>query len=442
MKINVNQIEPIGLTEFIKGIGSGDFSGQFVNYVFSDGYLGDNVVYASGGGQTISGQKTFATSPIVPYSGGTGAATSRKYIDDMDGQTLTLISNFSGNVFSSFSFVKATGSSGILSPNFSGIGGTRVLKSGNFVLVSGGGQSSSVFVTGSDAVVNPNFSGIGGTRIIESGNFVLISGGGSQAANNGDGINLSGNLTQTGASLLSIIASTGQQNSLAATTISGNLTQTGVDLLALLFSTGSNLSAVKVTGSAVMNTVNITGDGGLNITRSGDFVIISGGQGGGTFVESNTYNVTGTGNVYITPTASGDMYNTYNLISGRIDQPISISGITGNFVNMSFFFDEYNLEAGSNLLEGFVSRDFWFTGYALGAYSSGIGGSLSGLMYQRTTLNEKVQILPFSFENGIYFKSEKGYSQVISGMNRVGIDIFSVSTGVTGFTVGIFGVGY
>lgn len=230
----------------------------------------------------------------------------------------------------------------------------------------------------------PNFTGMGGTLIIQSGNFVLISGGAGGGGN----------------------------------------------------------SNVSVTGSSAIAAPNFTGMNGTLVIQSGNFVLISGSSVTSQFITNNTYNITGTGTNNIYPTSSGSMTNTYN-VSGTLNtNPLFLNGITGNFVNISFFFDETNLATGLNLIEGFVSRDFIFTGYAIGAYITGVAGVLTGIIYQRDTGNIKNQVTPFSFASGSFFTGKGGFNQTISGMNRIGIDIYRLLTGVTGVSIGIFGVGY
>lgn len=137
--------------------------------------------------------------------------------------------------------------------------------------------------------------------------------------------------------------------------------------------------------------------------------------------------------------ATGVLNNTFNAapISNNFTGPI-----TGNFVNISFFFEPYNLNTGLAQVEAFVARDFTFTGYAVGAQTSGTQGFMSGSLYQRTTLGVKVPFRDFSYNSGQFFTGVGGLSQTISGMNRVGIDILRLGTGMTGLTVGLFGVGY
>ena len=467
MKIYVKQIDEASLTAFVTGAAGASFSGQLNSYVQNGGYLGVNVVYSSGGFQIISGAKTFDASPTVPYSGGTGTAPSRLYVDNQITVATVLyqasLSGISGSIFNTganLSLVKVTGSSGIQIANFTGLGNVSTsLVSGGLIGISGnsndainlsgrlfntGANLSSVRVTGSSNIQTPNFTGMGGTLVIRSGDFVLISGGaGGAAAGNGDGINLSGNLFTTGANLSSVRV-TGSNNIQVPnfTGMGGTLVIQSGDFVLISGAGAGGGSSVSVTGSNTIALPNFTGMGGTLIIQSGNFVLVSGG-GGSTFVESNTFNITGTGTINITATSSGSMSNVYNNYSGTINtNPTILNGITGNFVNISFFFDEFNTATGLNLVEGFVSRDFTFTGYAVGAYVSGTHGRLSGAFYQRSQTNAKTQITPFSFESGMHFTGQGGFSQTISGMHRVGVDIFSLMTGITGISVGLFGVGY
>lgn len=136
----------------------------------------------------------------------------------------------------------------------------------------------------------------------------------------------------------------------------------------------------------------------------------------------------------------GEVNNTY---SNEGNVYTVLSGVTGNFVNMTFYFDAFTLETGLNVSEGFVSRDFSFTGYSLGVINSGNAGTaLTGKLYQRTTTNTKVNFADFSLANGSLFIANGGYNQTISGLNRIGVDLLGVPTGMTGLSVGVFGIGY
>ena len=89
--------------------------------------------------------------------------------------------NLSGNLTqtgANLSAVKVTGSSIINVANFTGVGGTLVIWSGNYILVSGAGigGGTNVQVSGSAILSTANFSGIGTAVVIQSGNYVLVSG--------------------------------------------------------------------------------------------------------------------------------------------------------------------------------------------------------------------------------------------------------------------------
>lgn len=491
MKIYVKQIDEASLTAFVTGAAGASLSGQLNSYLQNGGYLGVNVVYASGAPQIISGSKTFATSPTVPYSGGTGTAPSRLYVDNQIATATVLyqsnLSGISGSIFNTganLSVVKVTGSSGIQVANFTGLGNVNVsLVSGNLIGISGNSDdainlsgrlistgaasiaaaniysnsigtnlSGNLFTTGANLsavsitggfMQTPNFTGMGGTLVIRSGNFVLISGAGAGgAANNGDGVNLSGNLFTTGANLSSVRV-TGSNNIQVPnfTGMGGTLVIQSGSFVLISGAGGGGGSSVSVTGSSTIVAPNFTGMAGTLILQSGNFVLVSGATAT-TTLQINNFNITGTGTTYITNSASGNQTNTINNYSGTVNtNPIILNGVTGNFVNISFFFDEFNTATGLNLVEGFISRDFIFTGYAVGAYISGTHGRLSGALYQRNTINVKTQIVPFSFESGMHFTGQGGFNQTVSGMNRVGVDIFSLMTGVTGISIGLFGVG-
>lgn len=149
---------------------------------------------------------------------------------------------------------------------------------------------------------------------------------------------------------------------------------------------------------------------------------------------NNTYNSSGT----FTNNVTGNVNNVYN--GGTITNNIGYT--TGNFVNISFYYDEYNLYTGLNSIEAFVGRSFTFTGYAIGVINSGTQGFFSGSLYQRTPTNSKTNFINFSLNSGTFFTGIGGFSQEITGLNRVGLDIYRIGTGITGLSVGVFGVGY
>lgn len=419
MLINVNQLDSVGLTLFIQQASSGAaFSGNALNYLTNSGFIGPLAVWTSGGAQTVRGIKTF-TSPIgVPYTGGTGDSVARLYVDQSisaaSGVVNTSLIGASGVLSASLiatgaalSAVKVTGSSIISTVNFSGLGGTLVFTSGSFTFISGaagGAGSSNTKVTGSAAIATPNFTGVGSVTLTYDGTYVRVSGAGSTDSSG----YFETNFVHRG---------------LVTESISGLKIFTGALGVGNPTATGHAVNLGYLTGVSGSLYTSITGMTGYNVY--------------------NTFNITGTGSITNNLSATGNMTNVFN-VSGNITNvsTVNIGTITGNFVNMSFYFDQYSLVTGLNQVESFVSRDFIFTGYALGVINTGTQGFFSGGLYQRTATNTKVAVTQFSLNSGMFFSGRGDFNQTVSGMNRIGFDIYLIGTGITGLSVGIFGVGY
>lgn len=454
MKVNVNQIDSVGLTLFVQQASSGAaFSGSFVNYVASSGWLGPNVVSTTGGSQDVSGVKRF-TNPIgVVYAGGTGDTVAQLFVTDRiasaSGALNTALTTISGALESGNSAFTVTGSTIVNVANITGGGNVQVTLVGGQLVVSGaaGGGSASVQVTGSSAISAPNITGKGSVTATYDGTYVILSG----APSAGGAPNA---VFTTGVNLLTGISYTFTGSPLVA---APTLPSGAVNLVYLSGFSGVMTGAIQAT-SGVLN-FQMTGASGALAARD---LAISGalqaqiGAGGGT---TSNFAITGTGTINIALNASGNMTNTIN-VSGNATNTFNATGtfnntfngsnvntfnvgvVTGNFVNMSFYFEAYNLNTGLNLIETFVGRNFTFTGYAVGAQTSGTQGFLSGSLYQRTQINGKVPFAAFSFNSGMFVTGVGGLSQTISGLNRVGLDIVNLGTGMTGVTVGLFGVGY
>lgn len=81
--IRVKQIESAELKTFISDtLSEGAFSGALYDHYTNSGFLGNTIVYATGGDQIIDGQKTFNISPNIPYIVESGQAVSKQYVDD------------------------------------------------------------------------------------------------------------------------------------------------------------------------------------------------------------------------------------------------------------------------------------------------------------------------------------------------------------------------
>lgn len=407
--IFAKQLDPTSLSLFVQQAISGSaFSGNLIAYVTQSGWLGDTVVYASGSPQTILGLKTFAVSPLVQYSGSTGSAPSTQWVLDKDltlsgvltGQLatnlvvsgtsgvlnskityesglaatgLSSLSGFTTNMSGALSAVRVTGSATIPIVNFTGLGGTLVIHSGNQVFISGGSAGSNTSVTGSAAISAPNFTGVGTVTATYDGTYVKISGAASAGG------------------------------------VPDTVTTTGTYVLAGGYTfSGSPLVPTPTVPSGATNILFVSGVSGVLAARD---VTISG-------VLQTAINAASTVNNY------------------------TFSGITGNFVNMAYWFDSTTLATGLNAVEAMVGRSFFFTGYGIGVINTGTQGLFSGSLYQRTQTNTKTNFVDISLNSGVYFRATGGFNQEISGLNRVGLDIYLIGTGITGLSIGVFGVGY
>lgn len=481
-KIAVKQLNESELTSFVALASSGDaFAQNMAAFAAASGTFGGNVVYTTGTSD-ITGVKTFRDSPIVPYLGGTGTAPSTRYVNDQDlalsgvltgqfptsasiaitsgilstgitslsgyvdgvsgvlqtaitanGTSITSLSGYVNGASGALSAVRVTGSATIPIAHFTGLGGTLIIHSGDYILVSGaaGGGSSNTSVTGSAAISAPNFTGVGTVTLTYDGTYVKVSGAaGADATLSGYVENsfvhrygdesVTGVKTFVSSPLVPNATTTGQAINL------GQLSGTSGVLASLAGGTTNNYYitgtgvVTALSSGTVTNTFNIT-SGTTNVNNA----------------QTSTNTITASGTT--TVINSGTATNTFN---GAVNSYTNINQPTGNFVNISFWYDQYNLATGLNSIETSIGRSFTFTGYSLGAINSGTQGFFSGSFYQRTPTNTKTTFVDISLNSGLFFTANGGYNQEISGMNRLGIDIYSIGTGITGLSVGIFGVGY
>lgn len=136
----------------------------------------------------------------------------------------------------------------------------------------------------------------------------------------------------------------------------------------------------------------------------------------------------------------------WTILAKQADVGVFINSgiITGNFVNLSFFLEP--VATGLNAAEAFVSRTFQYTGYALGCVTSGtapeIGNFiLSGNVYVRELNNTKTILHSFTFNTGVYSYVSGNLAYTVTGMNRMGVDLTSTLSGISKFSVGLFGFG-
>lgn len=463
--INALQIDPTSLALIIQQTASGAaFSGNVINYVQGGGYLGPNVVSTTGGAQVVLGSLTMVNPITVPYVGGSGQSVARKYVDDQ-------IASSSGTLTGAFASLTANQSingSNIFALPLTVANPTATGHATNLLYVSG--------VSGAlQVLINAGGGGGGGApnAVFQSGNQTIsglktftgaVSVGVPTAT--GHAVNL-GYLTGVSGILASAGVGPGYSGYVENTfvhrgtideAISGVKTFTGALTVGTPLLTGHAVNLGYLTGVSGLLNTQMIGTSGILSARD---LAISGAlqaQIGGGGVTNNFY-ITGTGTINTTLSASGNQTNTFtvsglttntfnlsgavsNTFNGNSTDTFNITSVTGNFVNLSFFFEAYNLNTGLNQVESFIARNFTFTGYAVAAQTSGTQGFLSGSLYQRSPLGVKTNFRDFSYNSGQFFTGVGGLSQTISGMHRVGIDLLNVGTGMTGVTVGLFGFGY
>ena len=248
--ININQIDQAGLTSFIQLASSGAaFSGNFVSYVINSGWLGNNVIATTGGNQTVLGTKTFTGAIGVPYSGTTGQTVARLYVDTF----INLVSGYAQTSLASSN----NGLSGFLSSGLTATGATIVNSLNNLSglvianLFTTGSILSAVKVTGSSIIQIANFTGLGGTLVIYSGNQIFISGAAGGAA----GTTVNDPMYVTGNQLVS-----GLKRFISGMEVLNSTSPSGVTNFAFLSGVSGVLNAAILAGGGAPNAVFTTGD--------------------------------------------------------------------------------------------------------------------------------------------------------------------------------------
>lgn len=155
------------------------------------------------------------------------------------------------------------------------------------------------------------------------------------------------------------------------------------------------------------------------------------------------------------PTQSGNVIN-----KGYLDAQtgtlasqnyVNDSGRKYNHVVFSSYFDF--IYTGTNFNEIWVNDPMIVTGLRIGAIQSGtfagvlnsgasgipLFGPLTGRFYQRGINNDKVSIAPFSFNSGVIYQETFLPNLQVSGLSRIGIDIYSGLSGIGGVSFGLFG---
>jgi hypothetical protein len=387
--IQARQIDSTSLNAAIIAAMTGSaISGMILNYVANSGWMGNTVLSITGDAHTVSGATTFLLPIGVPYTGSSIQTTAKQYVDD----SFTSLSGFSKTYANVISGAIQTGLASITVSNV-------VYQTGD-QLISGlktfTGSPLVAAPTQPSGAVNLSYlSGVSGALVafITGVSGSITGGGGSAGVGTGYSGYVESNFVHRGA---------------VDEIISGFKTFTG-----------SHLVANPTVPSGAVNVSYLSGVSGVltaySTGISGGLVSFISGVSGALVVGQTIY--------------TGTSYN------------YSYTGTTGNFVNLSFYLDEYNLATGMNIVEAFTSQNFTFTGYALGCiYTGNVAGYLSGSFYQRTSTNIRTAFVDFYLNSGVYYYASGGFSQPITGCNRVGLSIYKTVTGMTGVTLAAFGL--
>lgn len=151
----------------------------------------------------------------------------------------------------------------------------------------------------------------------------------------------------------------------------------------------------------------------------------------------NEIEVTVTGNnLYIGGSLlsnSDNVESTGTLLQNQIDN-ISVTSL----INHNFFFD-YPF-SGLNAAESYIQEDFTITGIVMGVNITGNADSIGCEFYQR--LSDGTTKIPLTneiLETGSYHKLTSQPDLLVTGMNRLVIDLTGVVTGFEGLSVGVLG---
>jgi len=389
-------------------------------------------------------------------------------------------------------------------------------------LITGSDSGTAVNVTGGAPMLFANLSGIGGFQIFQSGDSTILFSGAPNTsgdltgafyplyanpanyATSGDITNLSGVLSgqihNTGESLLALINSVSGQAPINVVHLTGTETISGVKTFSNQtdFYSGivtntirrSGITAFQIdlgnnciTGSIVGQTLNwsnlqLSGNWLTNtfpslsghLINKGYLDSVSGAFGANTGVLTGAfYPLNSNPSGYITSAQTGQFVSTAQtgqFVSTAATGAFVTSGQTGSFVDTNYlgnsgraynhisisFFNSY-IYTGNSQQEMFVENSFTLTGWKISTLQSGLGtavlssgasgipswGPMSGEYYVRPQNSPTTTTLTkFSFDSGLYYSSATTNINV-SGQTLVGYSIYSGLSGIAGTTLALLG---
>lgn len=405
-------------------------SGDAVNKYYADNVGASSVfIVNTTGNQTVSGIKTFLQSPVVPVAVTSNQAPQLAQLQAL-GNTIGGVTGFAG-------VIDINGTSGASGHVYlQGAGTVSVIQCGPIFYVSGLTANNTQFYSARVLLASGT---TGFSFVYQSGFPVLPTVVGVGEISGGFPVSFVG---------ATVYNSTTGGFSVALNTASPSGYVYSFDAVPT-FSGGSGFLGLQ--GAAGVIGPSLTPRGNWTsgtIYNALDVVYVTGGFvqsyiATNTALATNSNQPTGSGNANWQILASG--------VSGVGPQGpvgptggISLSGtITGNFVNMSFFFDP--VYTGLNVVEAFSSFAFTATGYAVSCRTSGFGptngGIFSGTLYQVDFNNTQQTITGFTLSSGVIYSSGAAMSILVSGRNRVGLSITNTLSGLGQLTIGVFGLG-
>jgi len=481
--IATKQIRNNDLSGYVLGIFQNNFTGLLGSYYQTSGYFGGYIVYSSGGNQTIYGTKSFFTSPNVPYSGSTGSAPSQQFvIDQISGvqsqiTTLNAYTTASAHLTGTERFLgykyfdqvvinsgQITGQLTVPTPTSSGDAVPLIylqntisnLLNGNLLTSTGNQTASGIisFFNGGTiyAPIATTPSGVVPlTQLNTTGSNILalLSATGSNLQAQINALNLAAFASVTGfAGVLTFNAQSGnifsQGRGTVTCTQNGNIFNVSGHTLDGY--TGSFLGSIQINSGISSQFIGY----GYNynaiphvfpqlINNSGDPLLeyyVSGRSTSGfNIVFSNTVGTSGYSLSYFGFTGTGSIIN---VVQGPQGAP-SLIPITPITLNTYF---RTGL-TGAALWEWQLPQDFVLTGINLGCRVTGSGAWYSGSIYTVDTNNNQTNFTGLYLNSGQYFSTINCSNNFFFAQSpgSIGIDILSLSSGMSKISIGLFGYG-
>jgi hypothetical protein len=479
------QIRQNDLSGYILGVFQNNFTGILTTYYQTSGYFGNYIVYTSGGNQTIYGTKSFFTNPNVPYSGTSGSAISQQFVVD---QIAGIQSQINGlNLYSN----AVAHLSGI--ERFSGYKYFEqlVLNSGQVT----GELMVPLPVNSGDAVpliyLQTQLSSLLGSNLLNTTGNQTASG--IISFFNGGTVYVPIAIDPSGAIPLTQLDVTGN-NILNLLSITGSNLQTQIDNLDLA-------AAAAVTGFGGVLSFNAQsgnlfsqGRGTVTCTQNGNVLNVSGhtldGYTGAFFGYSQIDSGVNTQFIYYPQVFSVSPYVFPQLINSSGDPFLSyyVSGLTTSGFNLVFsntvsssgygisyfgwtgtsgsiinvvqgpqgapslipitplnFTTYFNglATTGSGLYEWPFPQNFNLTGIKLGCRVTGSGSWYSGKLYSIDQSNVQTNLTGITLNSGQFSSQVSCVNNpiLVASSNRLGVDILSISSGISNVSIGFFGYG-